>query len=105
MRNEDISELKHTIESSSRIICDALSSLAIKKDIENLQNVLDKLFCANEDNTKTILKTIKESVVLQNTLPVNVSNKESFAQLWNKKNFMISALMLIVGFILGALIF
>lgn len=105
LRNEDISELKHTIESSSRIICDSLSSLAIKKDIENLQNVLDKLFCANEDNTKTILKTIKESVVLQNTLPVNVSNKESFAQLWNKKNFMISALMLIVGFILGALIF
>lgn len=31
LRNEDISELKHTIESSSRIICDALSFLAIKK--------------------------------------------------------------------------
>ena len=105
VKNEEIADLKHTIESSTRIICDALSSLAAKKDIDNLQNVLDKLSGTNQENAKTILNTIKESVITQNALPVIVPNEKSFAQLWNKKNLMISVLILIVGFILGALIF
>lgn len=105
LKTEEISDLKHAIDSSTRIICDALSSLATKKEVGNMQNILDNLSSTEQKNTNMILSTIKESSIPKNALLVIVPNEKSCSQLWNKNNIIISVIILIVGFILGALIF
>lgn len=93
------------IQSSTLIIREALSSLAKKEDIENLQDVLKRLSSANQESVKIVLDTIKEKGTVQSSLPVIVPNENPFTQLMNKNNLIISAIILIVGFVLGALIF
>lgn len=70
-----------------------------------MQNILDNLSSTEQKNTNMILSTIKESSIPKNALLVIVPNEKSCSQLWNKNNIIISVIILIVGFILGALIF
>lgn len=103
--NEKFSDLRQTIESSFLDLRNEIASLATKMDIDNLYEVLNKLACQNQENVKSVLNTIKEKESVQSALPVIVQNENPFTQLLNKKNLIISAIILIVGFILGALIF
>lgn len=102
---EKLSDLKQTIESRALDLRNAIASLATKTDIDNLYEILNKLVSQNQDNVKNILDTIKERETVQGALPVIVPNENPYTQLLNKNNLIISAITLIVGFILGALIF
>ena len=100
-----LSDLKQTIESRTIDIRNAIAPLATKTDIDNLHEVLNKLVSQNQEEVKKILNTINEREYVQSTLPVIAPNENPFTQLLNKNNLIISVLILIVGFILGALIF
>lgn len=100
-----LSDLKQTIESRTIDIRNAIAPLATKTDIDNLHEVLNKLVSQNQEEVKKILNTINERESVQSTLPVIAPNENPFNQLLNKNNLIISVLILIVGFILGALIF
>ena len=100
-----LSDLKQTIESRTIDIRNAIAPLATKTDIDNLHEVLNKLVSQNQEEVKKILNTINEREYVQSTLPVIAPNENPFTQVVNKNNLIISVLILIVGFILGALIF
>lgn len=105
LENTNLSDLKQIVELSTLIIQKEISLLASKEDIENLHDVLNKLSSANQERAKNILDIIKKKMTDQSTLPVIVPVENPFTQLCKKNNLIYALLILIAGFVLGALVF
>ena len=103
---EEIKEeiVAHDLELKCKEIEQRLSCLASKNDFESLKSLINKLLKENNYNFDKIQSTL-ETLQRSTELPSIVSAQNDIPNLFKNRTYLIAIGCLIVGFVLGALIF